>query len=173
MAVVFGIVNSNNGKIFVKSEEGKGSRFDIYLPVVERQPFYESKPEPIERSRKAGRKILLVDDEVEILRITSFALKERGFEVFTASNGKEALEVAKDHLNVDIVLLDMIMSEMDGMQAFVKIKQIIPKAKFLIISGYDEMGPAQEVLEAGADGFLQKPFEIGALLQKLNELQAD
>jgi PAS domain S-box-containing protein len=172
MAVVFGIVKSHNGRIFLKSEPGMGTRFDLYFPIVAKEENQGKSQEPTsEEIPPIGDKILLVDDEEELVDLISRAFSDRGMEVVSAYNGAQAIDVLGRHPDVGLVILDMVMPELDGLQAYVNIKQRIPNAKFLVISGYDAYGPAKEVMEAGADDFLQKPFDIFILLDRVNKLQ--
>lgn len=77
----------------------------------------------------------------------------------------------RENPDIDIVILDAVMPDMDGFEAYFELRQIIPKAKFLVISGYDKKGPAKRFLDAGADDFIQKPFEVSELLEKLGKLK--
>ena len=170
MAVVFGIVKSNNGKLHVKSKPGEGTTIEVYLPVIEAPSTRVVTKVPKLIDGKPHTKILLVDDEEDLVNVVARTLKNSGYKVLTASNGLEAADAAKNNPDTDIVILDVIMPEIDGLQAYRKLKEHLPNSKFIAISGYDQKGPVEEVMEAGADIFLQKPFEIPALLQILKQI---
>lgn len=170
MAVVFGIVKSNNGKLHVKSKPGEGTTIEVYLPVIEAPSTRVVTKVPKKIDGKPHAKILLVDDEEDLVNVVARTLKNSGYKVLTASNGLEAADAAKNNPDTDIVILDVIMPEIDGLQAYRKLKEHLPNSKFIAISGYDQKGPVEEVMEAGADIFLQKPFEIPALLQILKQI---
>ena len=170
MAVVFGIVKSNNGRIFVRSKPGKGTTIDVYFPAIKAPAIQNTLSVPKILEKRQYTKILLVDDETDLVNVVARTLKHNGYEVVTASNGLEAADSARENMNVDIVIMDVIMPEVDGLQAYLNIKKHLPNARFIAISGYDEKGPVQDVMDAGADLFIQKPFEIPTLLQILKEI---
>ncbi len=115
--------------------------------------------------------ILLVDDEENVLDVGEQMLNRLGYEVLLARDGQEALEIYKENQDkIDIVLLDMIMPRMGGGETFDRIKEINPEIKVLLLSGYGIDGRATEILNRGCDGFMQKPFNINELSQKIGEI---
>jgi len=120
---------------------------------------------------KGTETILLVDDEQMILEVGKELLEALGYTVIPARNGKEAIEIfMKDKKRIDMVILDMIMPDMGGRETFDRLKQINPDIKVLLASGYSIEGQATEILERGCNGFIQKPFNLSQLSQKIREV---
>jgi len=118
--------------------------------------------------------VLFVDDEEMITEIGENLLKWLGYKVFIAGTGKEAIEIYEENKEqIDIVLLDMIMPDMSGSDTYDRMKEINPKVKVLLSSGYSINGQATEILDRGCNGFIQKPFKIKELSQKLREVLDD
>jgi CheY-like chemotaxis protein/putative methionine-R-sulfoxide reductase with GAF domain len=115
--------------------------------------------------------VLLVDDEAMILDVGKKMLEKMSHEVLTAKSGKEAIEVLKREKDrIDLVVLDMIMPEMGGKETFERVREIKPDVKILISSGYSQGEHTSEILERGGSGFIQKPFTMMELAQKINAL---
>ena len=115
--------------------------------------------------------VLLVDDEEVILEAGKDLLEAMGYLVLTAKDGKEAIEVYKKSRDViDIVFLDMVMPNMGGGEAYDRMKEINPNIKVLLSSGYSIDGQATEILKRGCDGFIQKPFRMNELSEKIREI---
>jgi DNA-binding NtrC family response regulator len=143
------------------------------LPLTDLSPAVEtvSEAEPLNGASYAKRMILLVDDEEPILRTCTKALEKIGFIVRTAVNGREALELFKAHQDeIAVVILDMVMPGLTGMETFEAMKAMDPKVKVLLASGYSYQGQAEAILEDGCRGFIEKPFDIEALSAKLREI---
>lgn len=119
-------------------------------------------------SRGQGETILLVDDEEMIWDVISDMLSTLGYKVILAENGREAVEIYQNNPGeVDLILLDMIMPEMNAREAFFLLKKIDPEVKVLLSSGYVSEEDAQDVLNAGAQGFLRKPYRMADLAGKI------
>jgi CheY-like chemotaxis protein len=115
--------------------------------------------------------VLLVDDEEEVLNVGDGFLKAMGYQVITAHDGKEATEVYRKHQeSIDLVVLDIVMPVMGGSEVFDRLKKINPDIKVLLSSGYSIDGEATKILERGASGFIQKPFNIKQLSQSIYEI---
>jgi CheY-like chemotaxis protein len=114
--------------------------------------------------------ILIVDDEEVILEVGAAMLEELGYTVFKATGGKEALEILRDNVDIDMVLLDMVMPDMGGGDTFDEIKRMAPDVKVLLSSGYSIDGEAKEILERGCNGFIQKPFDMSQLSKKVKDV---
>jgi len=113
----------------------------------------------------------LVDDEKHILDVGVQILKFFGYKVLEAGGGKEALEIYRSEKDeIAMVILDMIMPGMGGGETYDKLKEIDPNIKVLLSSGYSIDGEATEILERGCIGFIQKPFNMKELSQKLREI---
>jgi len=169
LASVYGIIKNHGGIINVSSEKGKGTTFTIYLPAS-RKEITEEKELTHEVSR-GKETVFLIDDEDTIIAVGQEIIKALGYTVLVARSGKEAIEIyEKNKDKIDIVILDMIMPDMSGGETYDRIKEINPDIKVLLSSGYSIDGEAKEILERGCDGFLQKPFNMKELSQKIREV---
>ena len=115
--------------------------------------------------------ILLIDDEEMVLDVGSQLLSRLGYSVLTATSGSEAIdlyEMHKDH--VQLIILDLCMPDMDGMQTYLYLKGLNPGIKVLLTSGLSMDGPAKEMLHRGCNGFIQKPYRMSELSTKVQEV---
>jgi len=169
LASVYGIVKNHGGFITVYSEVGHGTTFHIYLPASEKEIGAEKKlPGEILGGKET---VLLVDDEATIIEVMQKALLLTGFKVFVARGGEEAVEVfKKNRERIDIVILDMIMPGMGGGKVFDSLRAIQPGVKVVLSSGYSIDGEASQIMARGCNGFIQKPFGIKELSQKIREV---
>ncbi|UCH06098.1 MAG: response regulator, partial [Deltaproteobacteria bacterium] len=120
---------------------------------------------------KGKEGILLVDDEDVIIDVGHEILKTLGYEVHVARSGREAIDAYEANQDkIDMVILDMIMPDMGGGEAYDTLKRINPDIKVLLSSGYSLNGQAAEILRRGCNGFIQKPFNVTQLSQKLREI---
>ena len=171
LASAYGIINNHEGIITVNSQKGKGSTFTIYLPASSKKIAKETKAE--QGILTGTETILLVDDEEMIVEVSTKLLEKMGYAVLIAHDGSEALKVYRDKLNeISLVILDLIMSDMGGGEVYDRLREINPQVKVLLSSGYSRDGQANEILKRGCDGFIQKPFSLKALSEKLRELLA-
>jgi CheY-like chemotaxis protein len=170
LAFVHGIIKSHGGVINIDSENGKGTTFNIYLPASKREVTKKEKKLE-DKVLKGTETVLLVDDEDMILNVGKDMLGEMGYNVLLAKSGREAVEVYRKHKhNVDLVIVDLIMPEMSGGEAYNIMKKNNPKVKALLASGYSIDGQAAEIMELGCDGFIQKPFDVKKLSEKIREI---
>jgi CheY-like chemotaxis protein len=169
LASAYGIVKNHDGIIRVESEPGEGTTFRIYLPVSTKE--IEKDKTRTDAIVRGSETILLVDDEDLILDIGGEMLRELGYAVTTARSGAEAVTIYGEQLDrIDLVILDMIMPEMGGGETYDRLKAMNPGIKVLLSSGYSINGQAKDILARGCDGFIQKPFNLGTLSQKLREI---
>jgi two-component system, cell cycle sensor histidine kinase and response regulator CckA len=173
LASVYGVVQNHGGRIQVDSAEGEGTTFTILLPATQ-----ESSPQKARKKKYAtpveGGKILLVDDEPLILKYTREMIQSLGFDVLPAKNGQEAIDIYQQHhTDIDLVILDMIMPEMDGLAAYNALRQISPKLQVIVTSGNTSQSRLGEILANGCNRCLRKPYtreelsgEISAALAK-------
>jgi PAS domain S-box-containing protein len=174
LAMVYGIIQGHRGRIGVYSEPGHGTTFTIYLPASKKAVVQE-KPEAAGQILPGKGTILLVDDEPVVLTMSREMLEHLGYRVYPAGSGQEAIAVfLEKQREVDLVVLDMIMAGISGGEAFDRLRQIDPEVRVLLSSGYSVNGQAQQILDRGCRGFLQKPFTLEDLSRKVREaLQAD
>ena len=169
LASAYGIINNHDGIIIVDSEKGAGATFIIYLPASEKKVIKET--EPPKKITKGKETILLVDDEDMIIEVGKELLKQMGYKVLVAKSGKAAVELYKSNKDeIEMVILDMIMPDMGGGDTYDKLKEINPDIKALLSSGYSIDGQATEILKRGCDGFIQKPFNIKKMSQKIRQV---
>ena len=169
LASAYGIIKKHGGIINVYSEKGEGTTFNIYLPVSDKEVLeMEEKSHEI---LKGTETILLVDDEEITIEVGKMLLEELGYRVLIAQSGKDAIEVYRTHADeIDMVLLDMIMPDMGGGETFDKLQEMDQGVKVVLSSGYSVNGDAQQVLDRGCMGFIQKPFNLTAVSQKTREI---
>jgi C4-dicarboxylate-specific signal transduction histidine kinase/ActR/RegA family two-component response regulator len=162
MSAVLGIIRGHKGAIKVYSEPGKGSNFKILLPASEK-PAELFNVELSKNDWKGSGKVLLVDDEETVRGVGTEMLKELGFDVLTACDGRDALEVFKKNLDTRFVILDLTMPHMDGEQCFRELHQVKPGVKVIMSSGFNEQEVTQKFVGKGLAGFIQKPYKLSVL----------
>ncbi|MEE8300394.1 MAG: PAS domain S-box protein, partial [Desulfatiglandales bacterium] len=169
LASAYGIIKNHGGIINVYSEKGKGTTFNFYLPASEKAVIEEMEiPKEV---LKGTETVLLVDDEDMIIDVGREILKAVGYKVLVARSGKEGIKICKKNKDkIDLVILDMIMPEIDGGEAYDRMKKINPDIKVLLSSGYSIDGQATEILKRGCNGFIQKPFSIKKLSRELRRI---
>ena len=171
LASVYGIIKAHGGYIDVESKKDHGTTFSIYLPESGKEVQELVVKTPVEKTIKGTETVLLVDDEEAILEVGKDLLEAVGYRVLLARDGKEAIEVyRKNQDEIDIVVLDMVMPTMGGGKAYDKMKEINPKVKVLLSSGYSIDGEAAEILKRGCKSFIQKPFMINVLAKEIRDI---
>jgi PAS domain S-box-containing protein len=171
LSTVYGIVKQSGGNIWVDSEPGLGTTYNIYLPRVD---------EPLEEMRKkemrqelldGGETILVVEDEEDVRRLTVRILQRQGYKVLEASGGNEALVLSKERKEpIHMVLTDVVMPGISGPQLTDQLINLHPKMKVLYMSGYTDNAVFHHgVLEKGVN-YIQKPFTIDGLMKKMREV---
>jgi two-component system cell cycle sensor histidine kinase/response regulator CckA len=169
LASVYGIIKAHGGYINVESGKEHGTTFSIYLPASEKKAQRTVKT--VERCIKGTATVLMVDDEDALREVGQELLTVMGYRVLVARDGKEAIEVyRKNWHTIDLVLLDMIMPNMGGGEAYDCMREINPDIKVLLSSGYSVDGEADEILKRGCRGFIQKPFKVSELSRKIEEI---
>ena len=172
LSIVYGVVKSHRGIIQMDSSPPRGTIFRIYLPrLSDAQTPPLIKQTPPEQPLEGKEHILLVDDEDPILEVGRHLLEKHGYRVTCAHSGEEALALydeLRDRL--DLVLLDLGMPGMGGIKALEALLIRNPRVKVVICSGYAAKAQAQEVIQAGAAGFVAKPYNSRALLGKLRQI---
>ena len=166
MASVYGIVKNHNGWISVESAVGKGTTVKIYLPAVEGGRVTADSVVP--QKRVSEGTILVIEDEEMVMDVTCSMLDKLGYNVLQAQNGAEAIQIAESfNGDIDLALLDIVLPDMGGRDVCAGLLNSRPNLKVIVCSGYSLNGPAQEILNQGAHGFIQKPYTMAILAQKL------
>jgi len=169
LAAAYGIITGHGGYIDVESRKGHGSTFSLYFPAsVEKVRKVLGTADEIAR---ATGTVLLVEDEDIILEVEKELVETLGYDVLTARDGQEAIEVYKKKWDkIDLVLMDMVMPNMGGGEAYDRMKEINPRVKVLLSSGYSLDKEAKKILARGCDDFIQKPCTIKELSEKIREI---
>jgi PAS domain S-box-containing protein len=167
LASVYGAVQIHKGTISVDSQVGRGTTFELDLPLAE-AAVEGPRGEPRALENLAQVRVLVIDDEQDVRDLLRELLARAGCEVRTCQDGAEALALfAEEWRRIDVVILDLMMPRMSGRDVFTALRRIDPGVKILLASGYSLDGEAQALLDEGAIGFLEKPFDLSTLLEKL------
>ncbi len=164
LSVVQGIVEQHGGYITCESELGKGTEIKLYFPAVEAPRKSGKKTRPKSLPEQMGT-ILVVDDELSIVDQASRFLSNAGYNVITATNGKEALEIYRNRQEeISLVILDLLMPVMSGNECLQELTKINPLVNAMISSGFSPDSLLDEEIKRLAKGFVHKPYEVSRLL---------
>ena len=168
LATVYGIVKQSGGCIWVESEPGEGSCFDVYVPAA--KAALESQPAKVRREARSknAELVLIVEDEDGVRDLAAEFLSSAGYRVLTARDGKEGLGIAINSREpIDVLVTDVVMPNMRGPEVAMRLKDRLPELRVIYMSGYVEHNARNEEL---ADAFfLQKPFSRRSLVEKVQE----
>jgi two-component system cell cycle sensor histidine kinase/response regulator CckA len=170
LATVYGIVKQSGAYIWVESEVGKGTKFELYFPpgreLATQNNNVDAKPSALPRGSEV---ILVVEDEAGVRELACEFLKMSGYEVLEAKDGFEALEIVARHAGVlHLLLIDMVMPKMSGRELASRLRVRLPGVKVLFMSGYSEFTSGEQM--PSAVPLLQKPFSISSLVEKIREV---
>ncbi|WP_013321223.1 PAS domain S-box protein [Gloeothece verrucosa] len=169
LSTVRGIVKNHGGFVRVSSVLGKGSQFKVYLPAVDGQETQET--QDLELPNGRNELILIVDDEASIREITKTSLEEHNYRTLVAKDGVEALVLyAKYSNDIELVLMDLMMPEMDGVTAIRALKKINSQIKIVVTSGIVSNTKLDEAEPVNVTSFLSKPYTEKELLETLNQI---
>jgi ligand-binding sensor domain-containing protein/signal transduction histidine kinase/CheY-like chemotaxis protein len=168
LAAVQGIVRGHHGAIHVRSTPEVGTTFEVLFPALDRPaPSLPVAPMPVRTSQGRGA-ILVVDDEASVRSVGRMALERGGFEVVLASDGREALQVYRQHGDrIDCILLDLTMPKLSGADTLRELRAINPEVRVVLSSGFTEQDAVGRVSGAPAQGFIQKPWKPEALVHAI------
>jgi len=175
LSTVYGIVKQSGGYIWVYSEPGNGTSFKIYMPHVTvedvaavEQPAAAPAAAPVDAAHET---VLVVEDEVNLRRLTRQFLENQGYTVLEAADGAAAVQICVAHQGIiHLLLTDVIMPGMNGRELAQRVSEIRPNMKVLYMSGYTENAIGHNgTLDAGIT-LLQKPFTLHALKAKVREV---
>ena len=167
LSTVYGIVKQSRGSIWVYSEPGLGSAFNVLFPIVE-AAHEEVKPKSFEEIPAGNGTVLLAEDEPGVRKYAKEVLERSGYRVIAASNGREALELARLHTgSIDLLLTDAVMPEMGGPELAGHFRRLLPGVPVLCMSGYSDRTLRREETEIPC---IPKPFSAGALLTQIRAM---
>ncbi len=172
LSVIHGIIEMMDGQISVESKLDQGSSFQILLPIAE--GVQAEIPQEIQAaSPQKYEKVLLVDDELSIRQVTQTALKRKGFSVDVAGDGKQALELFKgNESKYDLIITDLSMPNMSGVELSQEIRETDPTVPILLSTGHLGLNDRVQFSKAGISGFIQKPWSIEELMERVRELNS-
>jgi PAS domain S-box-containing protein len=174
LATVYGVVKQSGGWIWVDSAPGAGTTFEILFPEVSPATETPSVAKPSLRSARGHETVLLVDDEEDVRTVLRDSLAAQGYNVLCASSGQEALALAAEHPGkIDVLITDTIMPGMDGPKLARSLRAARPETKVLYISGYTEDASLFGNGLLRGEAFLQKPFPLDSLAQKVRALVSE
>ncbi len=169
MSAVYGIIENHNGHIKIESQPEKGTIVSIFLPAAAR-PIKKLRQQTQEVSKGVGT-ILLVEDEEMVMVVCRTMLEKMGYLVLSAETGKQAADTANGHKGqIDLAILDIGLPDMGGRKVYRLLKKARPALKVIVCSGYACDGAAKEVMDAGAQAFIQKPFSFKLLAREIRKL---
>jgi len=168
LAAVYGIVRDHKGAISVKSRVGKGTTFQVYLPITESAKTFKKQDRKI--IQKGSGCVLIVDDESIVRTTLDGFLTDLGYSTVLAKDGKVAAALVKKlPKKIDCIILDMIMPNMNGVETFQAVKKIVPDMKIIISSGFSQNADVDTLIAQGAVAFIQKPFRRDTLSEVLSK----
>jgi two-component system cell cycle sensor histidine kinase/response regulator CckA len=171
LATVYGIVKQSGGFIYVYSELGRGTTFKIYLPLVKETASRGKSVAGLRKSASGTETLLLVEDEDAVRALTRHALKMCGYTVLEAGHSDEAIRICKHHEGViHLLVSDVVMPQMGGRQLAERLLAMRPKMRVLYLSGYTDDAVVRHGILQAEVAFLQKPFTINALANKVREV---
>jgi PAS domain S-box-containing protein len=170
LSAVIGIIRGHQGAIDVTSRPDKGTTFKILFPAGERPPEKADEEKPVHTDYMGEGTILVVDDERAVLEVARSILAEFGFNVITASDGLEALEVYEEYADeISLVLMDLTMPNLGGFEAFSQLKNFHKDIKVILSSGFTKEDAVSEFSDSGLVDFIQKPYSPEKLMSTIRK----
>jgi len=170
LSAVQGIVRGHKGTLQIESELNKGTLFKVLLPSTNTPLIQSIENVKAENKPESSSRILIVDDDELLCKVTSRMLHKMGFSVLVAADGKAGVETFETNLNeIDCILLDLTMPNMNGEEALRKFRTLKPAVRVVLMSGYDEKEATSRFGNSGAVDFLQKPYNSKELLEKVKK----
>jgi len=171
LATVFGIVQQAGGYVSFSSQLDKGTAFRIFLPRVTGPEENQFRPERPERRLGGTETILVVEDQRAVRQLTCTMLRSLGYRVLEAANGGEALLACESHADpIHLMITDVVMPQMSGPDLAAHLRALRPEVRSLYMSGYSEGGGLRRESVEGTADYLQKPFSLEGLADKVREI---
>ncbi|MDI7259232.1 MAG: PAS domain S-box protein [Thermodesulfobacteriota bacterium] len=172
LSTVYGIVKQSGGNIWVYSEPGQGTTFKIYLPRVDEEVEYLPAREEDDLLPKGNETVLFVEDDPSVRELAARVLREQGYNVLEATDGIEAMHMARNYMRkkIHLLLTDMVMPQMSGNELVELCKTLHPETKILYISGYTDTAITHHAKLKPGTPFLQKPFSPIDLAKKVRDV---
>ena len=172
MAAVHGIINNHSGQITVASDLGHGTTVKIYLPTVA-TPAPKQAPPTLESLKGKGT-ILVIEDDETVMAVNRAMLTSMGYRVLKAKTGQEAIDIVNTFDgHIDLATLDFLLPDITGDELHSLLMEARPDLKVLVISGFAIDGPVKQIMDAGAQGFIQKPISRVKLAERLKLILND
>ncbi len=171
LAATLGIVRGHRGALKVYTHLNRGTNFKVLFPCSEQPAEASTAAAPPEREWRGQGIVLVIDDEESVRVVAKQILERRGFEVLTAEDGSEGVEIFSTRSkDIVLVLLDLTMPHMDGKETFRQLRRIRPDVKTILSSGYNAQDVTNRFAGKGLAGFIQKPYRVRALLETVREV---
>jgi len=171
LATVYGIVKQSGGHIWVYSEPGKGTTFKIYLPRAEKDCKDEEECQALLERARGGERVLVVEDEPALRALAKAVLERYGYRVEVVGSGEEALRLVEEGgFRPDLVVTDVVLPGMSGARLADQLKERMPGVRLLFMSGYTDDSVVRHGILEGHVPFLQKPFSVRDLLEKVRDV---
>jgi CheY-like chemotaxis protein len=174
LAATLGIIRGHGGAISVRSAVGAGTAFSVYLPAIGTVAYAKGEVLAEVQQLMFAGKVLLVDDEPTVIEVGVKMHERAGFEVLTATDGREAVEIFREHRDeISCVILDLTMPQLGGEEAFDALKEVREDVKVILSSGYYKDEVEQRFKGKGFVGFIQKPYRWVDLAAKIKVALGD
>ena len=171
LSTAYAIVEKSNGQVSVESAPGEGATFKITLPLTDRVPELVAEIEDKLPVLRGNETILVVEDNPPVRNVTCAVLRKHGYHVLSASSGKEAIRLVKDHQSeIQLIIADVLMPEMSGPETVQNVRDLRPDIKVLFMSGHTGEEIRDGKIEELQAGFIQKPFKLSHLITRIQNL---
>ncbi|MEO8656936.1 MAG: response regulator [Bryobacteraceae bacterium] len=167
LSVAHGFISQSGGFIEVSSNPGRGSTFTVYLPKIADSRATGTQSAPAAQPLQGQETVLVVEDQPDVRQFVTYALTAYGYRVVAATNGVEALSLFENAERIDLILTDLVMPKIGGLELANRLKQRWPDVKVILMSGYDRFAVVQPGSSNERAEFLQKPFSPDQLAAKV------